>query len=57
MTKSFEDDKREITVLLRAFLKKLDFGKELDKQLTFYVEARRAFANLDGVKVYDSCFI
>jgi len=48
---SFEDEKREVSVLLCAFIQKLDFGKELDKHLNFYVEARRAFVNLDLVKV------
>jgi len=48
---SFDDDKREISQLLCTFIQKLDFGKDLEKHLNFYVEARRAFINLDGVKV------
>ncbi len=28
----------------------VDFGREVIKHLDFYVECRRAFANLDGVK-------
>jgi hypothetical protein len=28
----------------------IDFGKDVEKQLNFYVEARRAFANLDAAK-------
>jgi len=48
---SFVDEKREISGLLCTFLQKLEFGREYDKQLNFFVEARRAFANLDPVKV------
>jgi len=48
---SFDDEKREISQLLCNFIQKLDFGRDLEKHLNFYVEARRAFINLDVVKV------
>jgi hypothetical protein len=48
---SFDDEKREISQLLCNFIQKLDFGRDLEKHLNFFVEARRAFINLDVVKV------
>jgi len=48
---SFDDDKREISILLCQFIQKLDFSRDLERHLNFYVEARRAFINLDAVKV------
>jgi len=48
---SSDSEKREISLLICNFLQKLDFGKDLEKQLNFYVEARRAFINLDLVKI------
>lgn len=33
-------------------LPQVDFGRDVEKQLNFYVECRRAFANLDIVKAH-----
>jgi hypothetical protein len=48
---SFQDEVRRISKLIVAFIQRIDFGEqEVEKQLNFYVECRRAFANLDAVK-------
>jgi len=47
---SFADDIRQISTYISAFIRKVDYGDDLEKQLNFYVDCRRAFANLDSVK-------
>jgi predicted RNA-binding protein Jag len=47
---SFEDEIRQISHLLSIFIKKINYGMDLEKQLNFYVECRRAFGNLDSLK-------
>jgi len=47
---SFEDEIRQIADLLAVFIKKINYGLDLEKQLNFYVDCRRAFGNLDAVK-------
>ena len=47
---SFDDEIRQIADLLSVFIKKINYGMDLEKQLNFYVECRRAFGNLDAVK-------
>ncbi|KAJ9574992.1 hypothetical protein L9F63_007820, partial [Diploptera punctata] len=44
-----EDEKRQIGNLISGFVKKVDYGRDFEKQLSFYVEARSAFPNLDSV--------
>eukprot|EP01105_Mastigella_eilhardi_P026498 TRINITY_DN7716_c0_g1_i1.p1 TRINITY_DN7716_c0_g1~~TRINITY_DN7716_c0_g1_i1.p1 ORF type:complete len:948 (-),score=305.61 TRINITY_DN7716_c0_g1_i1:43-2886(-) len=44
------DDLRTITKLISAFVVKVDFGRDVEKQLNFYVECRQCFSSLDGVK-------
>ncbi|KAJ6635685.1 VPS35 endosomal protein sorting factor-like [Pseudolycoriella hygida] len=44
-----EDERRQISALICDFIKKVDFGRDFEQQLTFYVEARAAFPNLDLV--------
>lgn len=39
-----------IAELLRCFIDKIDFGRDLEQQLNFYVECRGAFCNLDQLK-------
>ncbi len=46
-----EDERRQISNLICNFIKKVDFGRDFEQQLTFYVEARAAFPNLDSVFV------
>lgn len=44
-----EDDRRNISHLISCFIKQADYGRDFEQQLTFYVDARAAFPNLDGV--------
>lgn len=46
-----EDERRQISNLISNFIKKVNFGRDFEQQLTFYVEARAAFPNLDSVFV------
>ncbi|XP_058794245.1 VPS35 endosomal protein-sorting factor-like [Phymastichus coffea] len=44
-----EDEKRQIGQLICGLIQKVDYGRDFEKQLNFYVEARGAFHNLDIV--------
>lgn len=44
-----EDERRQISNLISHFIRKVDFGRDFEQQLSFYVEARSAFSNLDPV--------
>lgn len=44
-----EDERRQIGCLISNFIKKVDYGRDFEQQLAFYVEARAAFPNLDTV--------
>ena len=44
-----EDEKRQVASLIRQFVSVVDFGKDFEQQLGFYVEARASFTNLDPV--------
>lgn len=46
-----EDEKRQIGNLICGLVQRIDFGRDFEKQLNFYVEARAAFPNLDAVHV------
>ncbi|XP_076674334.1 VPS35 endosomal protein-sorting factor-like isoform X1 [Andrena cerasifolii] len=46
-----EDEKRQIGQLICGLVQRVDFGRDFEKQLNFYVEARAAFPNLDSVHV------
>jgi hypothetical protein len=37
---SFADDIRQISTYIAAFIKKVDYGDDLEKQLNFYVDCR-----------------
>lgn len=53
-----EDERRQISQLINGFINKVHFGKDLEQQLSFYVEARGTFSNLDAVYVtlvYAAC--
>jgi hypothetical protein len=43
-------DVHYVANLLCAFIDKIDFGRDLEQQLNFYVECRGAFCNLDSIK-------
>eukprot|EP00007_Cunea_sp_BSH-02190019_P009993 CAMPEP_0174232350 /NCGR_PEP_ID=MMETSP0417-20130205/2651_1 /TAXON_ID=242541 /ORGANISM="Mayorella sp, Strain BSH-02190019" /LENGTH=1061 /DNA_ID=CAMNT_0015310381 /DNA_START=13 /DNA_END=3198 /DNA_ORIENTATION=- len=49
-TLSFSDEVRQISKLISGFVLKIRFGRDVEKNLNFFVECRRAFCNLDSVK-------
>ncbi|KAF6206084.1 hypothetical protein GE061_017309 [Apolygus lucorum] len=44
-----EDERRQIGSLISHIIRKIDFGLDFEKQLSFYVDARATFTNLDSV--------
>ena len=46
---TFEDERRQIAHLLIAFIRCIDYGRDLEQQLSMYVECRQAFTALDTV--------
>jgi len=46
---TFDDDRRQISILLVDFIRKIDFGRDLEKQLNTYVDCRQSFTSLDIV--------
>lgn len=44
-----EDERRQIGEILCNIIRKIDYGRDFEQQLNFYVEARAAFANIDAV--------
>ncbi|KAH8294867.1 hypothetical protein KR018_003771, partial [Drosophila ironensis] len=44
-----DDERRQISQLINVFIHKVQFGRDLEQQLSFYVEARGTFSNLDAV--------
>lgn len=44
-----DDERRQVTHLISHFIRNICFGRDFEQQLIFYVEARAAFPNLDGV--------
>ncbi|XP_011503755.1 PREDICTED: UPF0505 protein C16orf62 homolog [Ceratosolen solmsi marchali] len=46
-----EDEKRQIGQLICNLIQRIDYNRDFEKQLNFYVEARAAFHNLDIVHV------
>lgn len=48
---SGEDERRQISDLISYFIKSVDYDKDFEQQLSFYVEARTSFPNFDSVFV------
>ncbi|KAB7508003.1 hypothetical protein Anas_00611 [Armadillidium nasatum] len=44
-----QDEKRQITYLVNTFIRKVNYGKDFELQLQFYVDARSVFSSLDPV--------
>ncbi|XP_059611649.1 VPS35 endosomal protein sorting factor-like [Phlebotomus argentipes] len=44
-----DDERRQIGGLISHMIKQVDFGRDFESQLAFYVDARAAFLNLDVV--------
>ncbi|XP_064600257.1 VPS35 endosomal protein-sorting factor-like [Liolophura sinensis] len=48
---TLDDERRQISNLISGFVRKVSFGRDFEQQLSFYVEARSSFTNLDSVLV------
>nr|XP_008122571.1 PREDICTED: UPF0505 protein C16orf62 [Anolis carolinensis] len=48
---TLEDEKRTLASLINGFLRMVSFGRDFEQQLSFYVEARSMFCNLEPVLV------
>ncbi|XP_004086849.1 UPF0505 protein C16orf62 homolog [Oryzias latipes] len=48
---TLEDEKRSLALLIVGFLRTVSFGRDFEQQLSFCVEARAAFCNLEPVLV------
>jgi hypothetical protein len=46
---SMEDERKQVAHLIIAFIDKVEFGKDLEKALNFYVDCREGCSNLDTV--------
>ncbi|XP_036228602.2 VPS35 endosomal protein sorting factor-like isoform X1 [Bactrocera oleae] len=46
-----EDERRQISLLISSFIRKVTYPKDFERQLSFYVEAREAFTDLDTVYI------
>lgn len=44
-----DDERRQIGNLITNFVRRVDYGRDFEQQLNFYVEARASFTNLDAV--------
>lgn len=45
-----EEERHNVGILLSKFVSKINFGTAFEKQLSFYVDVRRAFSSFDVVK-------
>ncbi|XP_061008926.1 VPS35 endosomal protein-sorting factor-like isoform X2 [Dama dama] len=48
---TLEDEKRMLAYLINGFIKMVSFGRDFEQQLSFYVETRSMFCNLEPVLV------
>ncbi|XP_040829227.1 VPS35 endosomal protein-sorting factor-like isoform X4 [Ochotona curzoniae] len=48
---TLEDEKRTLAYLINGFIKMVSFGRDFEQQLSFYVESRSMFCNLEPVLV------
>ncbi|XP_011208196.2 VPS35 endosomal protein sorting factor-like isoform X3 [Bactrocera dorsalis] len=48
---SVEDERRQISHLISSFIRKVTYPKDFERQLSFYVDAREAFTDLDAVYI------
>ncbi|KAG8432982.1 hypothetical protein GDO86_017303 [Hymenochirus boettgeri] len=48
---TLEDEKRMLANLINGFIRMVSFGRDFEQQLSFYVEARSLFCNLEPVLV------
>ncbi|XP_034049227.1 VPS35 endosomal protein sorting factor-like isoform X1 [Thalassophryne amazonica] len=48
---TLEDEKRSLALLINGFIRTVSFGRDFEQQLSFCVEARATFCNLEPVLV------
>ncbi|XP_066291616.1 VPS35 endosomal protein-sorting factor-like isoform X2 [Branchiostoma lanceolatum] len=48
---TLEDEKKAISNLICGFIRRISFGRDFEQQLSFYVEARATFSNLEPVLI------
>ncbi|KAJ8038159.1 UPF0505 protein C16orf62-like [Holothuria leucospilota] len=48
---TLEDERRVIGNLISGFVRKISFGRDFEQQLSFCVEARGSFSNIDAVLI------
>ncbi|XP_076073296.1 VPS35 endosomal protein-sorting factor-like [Mytilus galloprovincialis] len=48
---TLDDERKMISNLISGFVRKISFGRDFEQQLSFYVEARSNFTNLDMVLI------
>lgn len=48
---TLEDEKRSLSLLIIGFIRMVSFGRDFEQQLSFCVEARATFCNLESVMV------
>uniref|UniRef100_A0A6Q2YQZ6 VPS35 endosomal protein-sorting factor-like n=1 Tax=Esox lucius TaxID=8010 RepID=A0A6Q2YQZ6_ESOLU len=48
---TLDDDKRSLALLINGFIRMVSFGRDFEQQLSFCVEARATFCNLEPVLV------
>ncbi|XP_041474018.1 VPS35 endosomal protein-sorting factor-like isoform X1 [Lytechinus variegatus] len=48
---TLDDERRDIGALISGFIRKINYGRDFEQQLSFYVESRANFSNLDAVLV------
>uniref|UniRef100_A0A0A1X4P6 UPF0505 protein CG8202 n=1 Tax=Zeugodacus cucurbitae TaxID=28588 RepID=A0A0A1X4P6_ZEUCU len=46
-----EDERRQISKLISSFIRKVSYRNDFERQLSFYVEARGVFTDLDAVYI------
>lgn len=46
---TLDDEKRQISYLISGFIRRINFNRDFEAQLNFYVESRSNFSNLDHV--------
>ena len=49
---SIKDERRQASSLVCGFVRKVDFGHDFEQQLSFYVDVRGNFSNLDTVLIF-----
>ncbi len=49
---SNKDERRQASTLVCGFIRKVNFGHDFEQQLTFYVDVRGNFSNLDAVLIF-----